>query len=145
MGSYHWQLHVVFFLNLDILTKFLVELLPHSSVAGYAWPLLTLYWPRCYCRPRLEHPHSLSSCNREQMECDWLNNTKVVQEKKDQYPLVGLLLYFPLVLLIIDCTVKIIGIYSVSILVDFLPPSTCPWICILNKLWKFNRVFINEN
>lgn len=40
------------------------------------------------------------------MECDWLNNTKVVQEKKDQYPLVGLLLYFPLVLLIIDCTVK---------------------------------------
>lgn len=39
------------------------------------------------------------------MECDWLN-TKVVQEKKDQYPLVGLLLYFPLVLLIIDCTVK---------------------------------------
>lgn len=37
---------------------------------------------------------------------------------------------------------EIIGIYSVSILVDFLPPSTCPWICILNKL--YNTVLIHR-
>lgn len=43
------------------------------------------------------------------MECDWLNKTKVIQEEKDYYPLVGLLLYFPGIPITDNRTVKSLG------------------------------------